>query len=72
MIFDYFMLDMVPRDTVREANNNLLRKADELWVFGQISDGVAAEIALFEGSKKFFAIKGKEFIEVSQDDLEVE
>lgn len=44
MIFNYYMLDTVPRDVIREANNNLVRLADELWVFGQISDGVASEV----------------------------
>lgn len=42
--FDYFMLDTVERDTVRKANNTLVARADELWVFGDISDGVQAEI----------------------------
>lgn len=30
MVFDYFMLDTVPRDTVREANNNLVKRCDEI------------------------------------------
>jgi len=70
MVFDYFMLDTVPRDVVREANNNLLEKADELWVFGQISDGVAAEIKLFDGKKRFFTVP--DFEEVQENDLEIE
>ena len=33
------------RDAVRQANNNLLRIADEIWVFGHlIADGVLFEI----------------------------
>lgn len=40
----YFMSDTVERDVVRNANFNLLRISDEIWVFGIISNGVAAEI----------------------------
>jgi len=46
MNFEYFMLDTVERDVVRDANNSILRKADEVWVFGRISDGVLAEIRI--------------------------
>jgi hypothetical protein len=46
MSFDYFLLDSVPRDSVRQANNTLLQKADELWTFGVIADGVLEEIRL--------------------------
>lgn len=42
--FDYFVTDMVARDKVVVANNNLVRISDELWVFGPISDGVLFEI----------------------------
>lgn len=42
--FDYFLLDAVERDAVRRANNTLVARADELWVFGDIADGVRAEI----------------------------
>ena len=44
-LFGYFLDDRVERDLVRQANNNLLRRADELWVFGEeVSDGVLFEI----------------------------
>jgi hypothetical protein len=46
MSFDYFLLDTVPRDSIRQANNTLLQKADELWTFGAIADGVLEEIRL--------------------------
>lgn len=46
MSFDYFLLDAVPRDSIRQANNTLLQKADELWTFGAIADGVLEEIRL--------------------------
>lgn len=46
MLFDYFLLDSVERDCVRQANNSLVLRADEIWVFGPISNGVLAEIML--------------------------
>lgn len=44
MTFDYFMLDTVDRDMVRQGNNALVKRADELWMFGPISDGALVEI----------------------------
>ena len=52
MIHDYFLLDTIKRDKVRASNNMLVRKADELWVFGEISDGVMSEIKLAKKLKK--------------------
>ncbi len=43
-IWGYFLEDMVDRNLVRQGNNNVVRIVDETWVFGQISDGVLAEI----------------------------
>jgi hypothetical protein len=43
-IFDYFLGDRVDRDLIRRGNNNLVRIADEVWVFGDIADGVLLEI----------------------------
>ena len=43
-IFGYFLNDTVDRDLVRQANNTLVILADEIWVFGDVSDGVLAEI----------------------------
>ncbi len=42
--FDYFLLDTLDRDIIRSANNVLVDRADELWVFGDVSNGVLAEI----------------------------
>ena len=43
--FGYFLGDRVDRQLVREANNNLIRVSDELWVFGTtIANGVLFEI----------------------------
>jgi hypothetical protein len=45
-VFDYFLNDRVPRKLVREGNLEVLRRSDEVWVFGEtLSDGVLVEIA---------------------------
>lgn len=71
--FDYYLLDVVDRDTIRNANNNLVATADELWTFGTISNGVMAEIkqALKQGKPvRYFSIENdKDIREVSLDDL---
>lgn len=43
-LWGYFLDDMVERDLVRRANHNIVRIADQIWVFGPIADGVLAEI----------------------------
>lgn len=76
MIFQYFMLDTVERDVVRNANNNLVKKSDETWVFGPISDGVLAEIRLAKKTNKpvkyFDIIKSKEIVEIDEKDVTFE
>ncbi|MFA5745857.1 MAG: hypothetical protein WCX73_00825 [Candidatus Pacearchaeota archaeon] len=71
MISDYFMLDSVDRDLVRAANNSLVKRTDELWVFGQISNGVLAEIILAKQRDKpvryFDIIKSKDIIEITKE-----
>ncbi len=76
MIFDYFLLDVVDRDLVREGNNNLVKRADELWVFGPVSNGVLAEIKIAQSLKKpihYFKIeKPHNIVPISVDDVEME
>ena len=65
MTFDYFLLDTVDRDLVREANNNLVKRSDELWVFGPISDGVLVEIKIAQQQEKairFFSVNASSVI----------
>lgn len=60
MLFDYFLLDSLDRDLVRDANNSIVIRADEMWVFGPISNGVLAEIMLAKNHAKpisFFKIQ---------------
>ncbi len=71
MLFEYFLLEAVDRDIVIEANNTLVKRADELWVFGPISDGVLAEIKLAKQLQKpiryFAVVDSKEIKEISKD-----
>lgn len=71
--FDYFMLDVVERDIVRRANNTLVARADELWIFGDISDGVQAEIVQARNARmpiRYFAFrKDKDIYEVDESQL---
>jgi hypothetical protein len=46
MLFDYYLLHTVPKETVREAFNNLIVKSDEMWVFGSISLGVKVQVGI--------------------------
>lgn len=59
MMYSYFLLDTVEREALISANNDLIKRSDELWVFGEISDGVQAEIDLAERIRmkiKYFKI----------------
>ncbi len=75
-IFDYFLNDRVDRDLVRRANFNLIRKSDELWVFGDtIANGVLAEIkCAFQLGKhiRFFTVSAgpDEIRELHPEELE--
>ena len=68
------MLDTVERDVVRDANNSILRKADEVWVFGRISDGVLAEIRIAKktGKPVRYYSAGKVIREISKESAEFE
>lgn len=45
-MFDYFLGDRVARDLIRRANNSVVARADEIWIFGEeIADGVLVEIS---------------------------
>ncbi len=76
MVFDYFLLDTVDRDLVREANNNLVKRSDQIWVFGAVSNGVLAEIRIAKSMNKtirYFKIeKPNTIIECGIDEVEME
>ena len=73
MSFDYYLTDTVDRNIIRNANNNLVAIADELWVFGSISNGVMAEIRQVRAMKKpirFFSIENdRDIAEIQNDKL---
>ena len=52
MLFDYYLLHTVNKETVREAMNNLLAKCDEVWVFGRMSLGVEVQVGIAKRLKK--------------------
>ncbi len=76
MVFDYFLADQVDRDLVREGNNNLVMRADEIWVFGAISNGVLAEIQIAKAHDrpiKYFRIeKPHRIVATTVDEVELE
>jgi len=76
MIFEYFLLDTVEREKIYKANSVLVERAEELWVFGEVSDGVLAEIKLAKTQQKpiryFEVINSKEIKEISKDEVKFE
>lgn len=76
MLHEYFLLDTIDRDKIRESNNTLVKRVDELWVFGKISDGVMAEIKLAKETNKpiryFQVIASKDIKEISEKEAELE
>ena len=76
MLFDYFLLDTVDRDAVRNANNSIVLRSDEVWVFGPISNGVLAEILLAQSAGKpirYFKIeKPHRIVPITQEHVEME
>ena len=52
MLFDYYLLHTVPKETVREAINNLIVRCDEMWVFGKMSLGVKVQVGIAKRLKK--------------------
>lgn len=78
MSFGYFLSDRSDRDAVRQANDTLVLRSDQLWVFGQdLSNGVLHEIALAADAGKpvrFFSIddRPERIVELHVDDLRFE
>jgi hypothetical protein len=62
-VFGYFLSDRVDRDLVREGNNVLVARSDEVWVFGQeLANGVLMEIQVAAQHGKpirFFSIDSR-------------
>lgn len=76
-IFGYFLDDRVDRGLIRNGNNEMIARCDELWVFGPISDGVLFEIfsCIRQGKVvRFFniATTANEIKEISVDETSFE
>lgn len=76
-LFGYFLDDRVDRDTIRRGNNQMISSADELWVFGDIANGVLFEIAsaLRQHKKlRFFTVatRASEIKELPLDEIKFE
>lgn len=76
LIFDYFLWGWIERNLIREANNNIILKSDEIWVFWPISNGVLAEILIAKEHQKiirYFHISPEQDIqEIWVDQIEME
>lgn len=77
MMFSYFLLSTVKQKALIAANNDLIKRSDELWVFGEISSGVGKEIKLAEKLQMpihYFKICTKlgSFIKVNSTNVRVE
>ncbi len=76
MVFDYFLQDTIDRDLVREGNNNLVKRSDELWIFGPVSNGVLAEVQIANKNGKperyFAVVDSKDIKEVTKKEVELE
>jgi hypothetical protein len=76
-IFDYFLGDRVDRDLIRNGNNEMIKRCDELWVFGNVSDGVLFEVYMCRQMGKvvrFFniATRASEIEELKPEDINFE
>ncbi|MHB8571463.1 MAG: DUF7768 domain-containing protein [Candidatus Dormibacteria bacterium] len=52
MMFDYYLMHTVDKDTVRGAINNLISRCDEVWVFGNMSLGVKVQVGIAKRMNK--------------------
>lgn len=62
MNWGYFLDDLVERENIRNANSELIKMSDEIWQFGEISNGCYHELVLAMERKmpiKFFTVGGR-------------
>src|ERR1700682_2695693 len=76
MNFDFAFHGLLSKDIVVTANNNLIRAAAQLWMFGPVSDGALAEVLIARECGhpvRFFAVRDNwEISEIAESDVEVE
>jgi hypothetical protein len=80
-LYGYFMYGLVSRDKIFKANNELVKKCDELWVFDKVVEGVKIEIDIAKGMGipiKYFRLKATndgeimKIVEIPEKDVEYE
>ncbi|MBL7100478.1 MAG: hypothetical protein ISS23_00825 [Nanoarchaeota archaeon] len=73
MIYGYYLYDMVPRVKIIEAYKTIVPKCDELWVFGDISDGIRDGMIIARNNNlpiKYFDISNHpKIFEIPEDQL---
>lgn len=76
MIWEYFLNDSADREDVKQANDTIVKKCDEVWVFGPISDGVLHEIKIAKNMNKiikyFDVLRSKDIVEITIKDVKFE
>ncbi len=73
--FDYNLSGLVHKDLIRIANNTMIGRSDETWVFGEVSDGVLVEIYIARSRSKkvrYFMPDGSSFREIKESDVRLE
>ena len=69
MIFDFLLFEKVNRDTIRAANDSLIGKSDEVWVFGDLDPDINDDIKTagkFGKALRFFSVNDKDINEVKR------
>lgn len=74
MNYGFYLNEMVKKDEIVECCHQLIRTADELWVFGPVSEAILTDIAVavMEGKEiRFFSISDQiaEIHELHMDDV---
>lgn len=73
MIYGYYLYDMVPRVRIIEAYKAVVVRCDEIWTFGDVSDGVRDAMAIARKNKMhirhFDTARYPEIVEVSENQL---
>jgi hypothetical protein len=77
MNFDYNLAGLVHKDLIRTANNSMIGRANEVWVFGEISDGVLVEIHMAKSANKLVryfvpTIDGTDFSEIDEKEVRLD
>lgn len=70
MIFDFLLFEEVNRESMRNSNDSLIGKSDEMWVFGDIDQDIMEDIKTAEklGKEiKFFAVNDKDIKEIDNN-----